>query len=517
MVAPMSAPIGAAKLVRNTIANGIGSFLRIAVALVLTPFLIHHLGLTAYGVWGLALLFTFAGYGSLADLGIETATVRYVAEAATDGDLAALNQSVSASLVIYVALALVLAPLAVAFAHVFVALFGIPIRLQDAATICFAIAGAQVAFELPARAFVAVLQGSHEFRRYQEIELGRALLQAALSVAVVLVGWGIVGLAGALSASSLSALVVYWVLAHRAVPGLCVNVFALRRADLSRVVRFGGGTFAMRLIGVIYNQMDEAIIGIGLGSRQVGLYGIASRVNMSASTIASVSVSTVVPAAASLRRDAALLRDMFIRGSCYATAVTLPFVVAAFVFARPLLISWIGWRATPAVGATRLFLLYEAIQAVQNVGSTMIYGLGRIRLQFIVVGLATLLNLGLSIALVHPLGISGVIVGTLIANGLAWPILLGYYLKTFDCSLDTWLRRVVAPNLPGLVIQVGASLLLLSTIGPNTRSLLLVIILCLVSVAISLATFALCGVRGHERRLLYDAVRRAAGQAPREA
>jgi O-antigen/teichoic acid export membrane protein len=212
-----------------------------------------------------------------------------------------------------------------------------------------------------------------------------------------------------------------------------------------------------------------------------------------------------------------VLRDLFVRGSCYSTAVTLPFAVAGFVFARPLLISWIGLRAAPAIGATRLFLLYEALQSVQNVGSTMVLGIGKIRLQAIVLGLATLLNLGLSIALVHPLGISGVVAGTLIANGLAWPILLGYYLKIYDCPLATWLRRVVAPNLPGLALQVGASLLLLAAFGQHTRSFALVIVLCLVSVTVSLATFTLFGMRSYERGLLLDTIRRAAGQVPRES
>src|SRR5262249_8886418 len=162
------------------------------------------------------------------------------------------------------------------------------------------------------------------------------------------------------------------------------------------------------------------IVGIALGTRQVGLYEIANKVNATAANVASVSVSAVVPAAASLRREAALLRDMFLRGSAYATAVALPFAVAAFIFARPLLLSWIGPRALPAIGAAQLFALYAAIQVPQNVASTMIYGLGHIRVPLIVNGLATALNLALSIALVHPLGFSGVIVGTLIANGLAW-------------------------------------------------------------------------------------------------
>ena len=489
----------------------------VVVGLALIPFMINRLGLVSYGVWALALTFSFAGgYAALADLGIEGATVRYVAESVADDDVQGLNRTVSTSLAVFCLIGVVLAPAVAALSGPLVDLFGVSAHLRGAARICFALVALQLAFELPARAFVAVLEGSQRFVVYQTVELGRSLLQAALYVGALLEGWGLTGLAAALALCSGLALLAYWQLAHRAVPGLRVSPFGCRRTELRRLVRFGGGVFTLRMISTVFGQMDKAIVGIALGTRQVGLYEIANRVNLTAATVASISVSAVVPAAASLRREAALLRDMFLRGSAYAAALSLPFAVAAFIFARPLLLSWIGPRAVPAIGAARLFVLYAAIQVPQNVASTMMYGLGRIRVPLIVNGTATALNLGLSIALVRPLGFSGVIVGTLIANGLAWPVLLGYYLRVFDCSLLTWFQKLIAPNLPGLVIQVTASLGLYYAVGQHTRSLPLTLLLFAASVAVSFAGFVLLGVRGQDRKLLAETVRRAAGRPPRE-
>ncbi len=513
----MGASVAAVKLVRNTVTNGIGSALGILVGLVLTPFLIHQLGLQAYGVWALALTLTFAGYASLSELGIEGATVRYVAESSADGDLAALNRTVCTSLAVLCVIALVIALLVGALAQPLALLFSVPPHLRDAATACFALAGGQLLFELPARAFVAVLEGTQNFVVYQSVELGRALAQAVMYVLVLLEGWGIVGLGVALGVSSLAALVAYWILAHRAVTGLRASPLGARRAEFRRLVRFGGGVLSLRLLSTIYNQMDRVIISIALGPRQVGLYEIANKVNLGAATVGSVSVSALVPAAASLRREATLLRDMFVRGSCYTTAIALPFAVALLIFARPLLLSWIGPSAVPATGALRLFAVYEILQTVNNVGSTMIYGVGRIRLPLIVNTVATLLNLGLSIALVHPLGFQGVIVGTLVAGALAWPVLVWYYLRVFDCSLRMWMGRLVGPNLPGLVLQVGVSLALYAAVGQHTRSFVVVSVLIAVSIGVSLAAFISLGVRGEDRRVFVDTVRRATGRQPLEA
>lgn len=513
----MSNANAAAKLVRNTLANGVGSTIGILIGLVLTPFMIGQLGLAAYGVWTLALTLTFSGgYASLADLGVEGATVRYVAEAMAEKDIEAVSRTVSTTLLLFCAIASLLAPAAVALAHPFVSLFGVPHDLSSAAALCFALVGGQLAFELPARAFVAVLEGTQQYIVYQTVELIRGLLQAGLYVIVLLEGWGIGALGGASMASSICALLAYWVLAHRAVRGLRVSPLRARRAELCRLVSFGGGVFTLRLISTVYRQMDKVIVGAALGPSSVALYEIANKVNLAAATMSSVSVSAVVPAAAFVRRNAALLRDMFLRGSCYATAASLPVAVAGFIFAKPLLVSWIGPEAAPAVEAARLFLLYEAMQAVQNVASTMIFGIGRIRVPLVVNMLATLANLGLSIALVHPLGFEGVIVGTLIANGLAWPIMLRFYLHVFDTPLRTWFRRIVLPNLFGLVPQVALSAPLFMLMG-GTHSLVLTIAACAFSIAISIASFTLVGIRGEDRRALLGTLMQALGRMPKEA
>jgi O-antigen/teichoic acid export membrane protein len=512
----VSSANAAVKLVRNTLANGVGTAAGILVGLFLTPFMVARLGLAAYGVWALALTLTFVGgYTSLADLGVEGATVRYVAEATSEEDLEAVNRTVSTTLATFCAIAVVFAPAAVALAHPLVSLFGVPHRLHNAGVLCFALVGAQLAFELPARAYFAVLEGTQNYVVYQAVELARALTQAGLYVLVLLEGWGIGALGGALMVSSLLTLLVCWRLAHRALPGLRVSPLRASRGELRRLVHFGGGVFALRLLGTLYRQMDKVIVGVALGPGAVGLYEIANRVSLGATTVATMSVSALVPAAAFARRNAAILRDMFVRGSCYATAASLPFAVAGFVFVKPLLVSWIGPEAAPAAEGARLFFAYEGLQAVQNVASTMIFGTGHVRVPLLVNAAATAANLVLSIILVRPIGYAGVIVGTLIANGLAWPVLLRYYLQVFETSPGVWFRRTVRPNLVGLALQVAVSVPLLALVR-DTHSLLLALGASALSLACSLVAFVAVGVRGEDRRLLLSTLSHALGRTPGE-
>lgn len=511
----MNTANAAARIVRNTLVNGLGSVAAILVGLVLTPFMIDRLGLEAYGVWGLAQTLTFAGgYASFVDLGVGLVAMRYIAEATADNDLDAVSRTVSTTLLLLCAIACVVAPVEVACAPLLVSLFGISDHLRGAATLCFALVGVGVLFEMPRQAFAAVLEGTQRYVACQAVELLRTLLQAALFAFVLLQGWGVGALGGALTVTSLSVLVVYSILAHRVVPGLRVGPLHARRAELRRIVRFSGSVSALRLIGIVYRQMDKVIVGIALGSSAVASYEIASKLNLAAETVSSVSVSALVPAAAFVRRNAAVVRDMFVRGSCYTAAVSLPVAVAGFIFARPLLISWIGPQAAPAIDAARLFLAYQALQTVQSVGSTMVFGIGRLRVPLAVNAVVIFVNLGLSILLVHTIGFAGVVAGTLIANALAWPVMLSYYLHLFETSLRVWLRRVLLPLLVGVTAQVAVSVPLLLLVI-DIRSLSLAIAVSTLSLVSSLVAFLLVGVTGEDRRALLRTVGHALGRVPR--
>jgi O-antigen/teichoic acid export membrane protein len=513
----MNSANAAVRLVRNTLVNGLGSAFGILVGLLLTPFIIDRLGLATYGVWSLALTLSFSGgYAALADLGVEGATVRYVAEASAEDDARAISRTVASTLALLGAVAFVLAPVAIALAHPLVVLFGVAGPRRAAAELCFALVGGGLVFELPARAFVAALEGTQRYAAIQAAELARALLQAALYVLVLLEGWGVAALGGALVASSLCLFCLYWALAHRAIPDLRASPLRARRSELRRIVRFGGGLFTLRLLSTIYHQMDKVIVGVVLGPAAVALYEIANKVNVAAATTSSVSVSAVVPAAAYARRNAAVVRDMYVRGSCYATALSLPVAVSGFIFAKPLLVSWIGPQAALAAQVAQLFLALEALQSVQNVGLAMVFGIGRLRLPLVVTTVVTFANLGLSIVLVHTIGIAGVVAGTLITNGLAWPVMLGYYLRVFATSPRVWLRRIARPNLVALAVQVAVSLPLVLLVA-GTRSLPVALAASAASLASSLTAFLLVGVRGEDRRALLSTVAHALGRAPREA
>lgn len=504
----------AARLVRNTLANGLGGVLGMAIGILLTPYMITQLGLGAYGVWTLALTLTFAGgYAALADLGIEAATARFVAEAISDDDDTGLNRVVATTLTFFTILGLTLALLMVVLAEPLTHVFGVDDGFRDEAVLCFALCGGQIAFELPSRAFVAVLEGAQQFVTYQAVEVTRALVQGGFWVTMLATGHGVGSLAAGLAATTAVVLVLFWLLARRAVPDLRLAPRLASRAEFRRLVTYGGGVTGLRLAGTLYRQMDKVILGVALGPAAVAIFEIANKLQLAASLVQSMSVSALMPAAATWRRDAAMLKDMFLRGTCYTVAVSLPVAIGIFAFTEPLIDDWIGADAEGASGPARLFLVYLLLNVFHNVGSVMVVALGKLRVMVIATLANVLLNLAVSIALVGPMEIYGVILGTLVGNAVVWPIYLRLYLRTFDVSLREWVRRIVVPILPGLVAQgavLGGLLLLLA----DSHNLPVVVVAVLASVAVAVAAFARFGLPAPERSVLIATLRSAVGRPP---
>jgi len=504
----------AARVVRNTLANGLGAASGVVISLALTPFMIHQLGLQAYGVWVLALSLTFfGGYAALTDLGVEGAAVRYVAEARAAGDGEAIDRIVSSAFAFFSCAALLLTPPLILLAPKFVDLFSVSPQYERAATYAFVFVAAQLIFDLPARAFFAVLEGSQQSAMYQAVLLLRALVQAVLFVAVLIADLGIGGLGAASLISSAVMFLAAWFLARHTLPNLQLSRRHVSKSVVRSLFVFGGGLFLIRLVGTLYQNMDKVIVGIALGPRYVTIYQIANQLHLAVSLVQSVSASALMPATAFLRERGEVLRDLFLRGTSYTVALSMPVVVAAFVFAGPLITTWLGDSLSAAIGPSRLFLVYLGFVVFNVVGSTMVVALGRLRFIGAVAGANFAVNLALSLALVHPLGVEGVILGTLIAQAVAWPPLVWFLLRQFRVGLDEWLRRVIAPNVPGFAIQVVIAVPLLY-LANRTGSLIVVGLLALASVATSLGSYLMVGLGREERSLLLATLAQAAGLSP---
>src|SRR5580658_5411465 len=91
---------------KNVASSWGGLGVNIAVGFFLSPFILHHLGDDAFGLW--VLIFSLTGYYGIFDFGIRSSLIRYVSKFQATGDKDELARLVNTSLFTYTCVGLVL-------------------------------------------------------------------------------------------------------------------------------------------------------------------------------------------------------------------------------------------------------------------------------------------------------------------------------------------------------------------------------------------------------------------------
>jgi O-antigen/teichoic acid export membrane protein len=224
----------------------------------------------------------------------------------------------------------------------------------------------------------------------------------------------------------------------------------------------------LRPLGVIHRTMDRLIVGAVLGPAAVSLVEIATQVLNGAEAVLSASSYAVVPSAAwlSVRQDHATLRELLHRGTKYSLLATMPVAAGAAVLAGPLVRVWLGAQYEDAAGLAAVALLSVLATAPVQVGSSLLLGVGRAADILRAAGAAIVINLGLSLILVHVIGIVGVFWATLAASVVLVPVLTRAMLDAVDSTLGSFFREAVRPViLPSVVLVLAAGLVVALPLG----------------------------------------------------
>src|ERR1700721_3115187 len=131
------------RALKNVASNWAGLGVNIAVGFFLSPFILHHLGDEAFGLW--VLVFSLTGYYGIFDFGIRSSLVRYVSKFQAIDDKDQLARLVNTSLFTYSCLGLVLLVTTMVGGLYVDRLFHIPAGFLKDARILFLIVGYSVA------------------------------------------------------------------------------------------------------------------------------------------------------------------------------------------------------------------------------------------------------------------------------------------------------------------------------------------------------------------------------------
>jgi O-antigen/teichoic acid export membrane protein len=436
------------RVIVNTASNYAAQILTLVIWFFLTPFLLRQLGASDYGLW--ILIGSIAAYGSLLDFGIATAVTKYVAQFHAEGKIEQARSLVATTLWLYMGLGLVAVALSAILAPLIPILLNVPPGQQTTASWLMLLSGLGLGVSLPATTSIAVLRGLHRFDLANLVGIFGMTLFTAATVAVLLMGGGLLGMvAVSIPVTLITQVPAIWLI-RRTAPELRFGWRHTKRSLLRTVMSFSSALFVINVAGQLQTKTDEIVIGAFLPVAFVTPYSIARRLSEMPQLLSGQFMKVILPLASQLdaENDRVRLRTVYLTSSRITLAIFLPLAVGVVILAQPFLTAWVGAPYGQYAYLVVILTLASLMDTSQWPAGAILQGMGRHRLLALITLGSALANLGLSLVLVRPLGLAGVALGTLIPATIeSLCFVLPYVMRVNRINLRIVLTEIYLPAL----------------------------------------------------------------------
>jgi len=468
-----------------------------ALGVLILPFNIAHLGSSAYGLWVLAASVT--AYFSVLDMGYSGALVKFVAQYRTLRDVRALNEILSTLFFVFVLAALVMYGAAGVLALFVDKVFHLTPDQTRTAQIVLLIVTLNVAASTAFSVFGGVINGFQRYDLNNIVGSASSVVTALVNVAVLLAGYDLIALVAAMTAVRVLTLWVYRANAYRVFPGLRISASLFRRSRLREVTGFSVHMAVIDWANKLNYSVDALVIGAFLNTSAVAVWAIAQRLAELSQRLANQLNDILFPAVVENDTAARLdrLQRIFIEGTKLSLATVVPLSGAMLLMARPLVSAWVGPDFAGSVLVLQILSVIVMIRVGNATGTTLLKGAGSHRVVSAANIVTALCNVALSIAMVRPLGLMGVALGTLVPVALSSVFLL-FPLACRRVELSVWsaVARGVWPAVwPGLLM--AAFIVVSRPLVPTT--LIAVALECVAAGLLYGATFLFFSLNSLER------------------
>src|SRR5688572_20942999 len=387
------------------------------------------------------------GFISLLTMGVPMACVRYLAQHVAEGDSRKLNETIGSCAGLYLILGAVAVLAGAVLTGLFASLYDLPPYVRTDALFAFGIMVVTVSGGFIGFLPEGIMFAHHDFVLRNLIRIGGVMLRLALTVALLSFNASLFLLAivQVVCLAFDFALSCYFV--RRRYPGVRIAVSDFSLPVVRRIVSFSMFVLLLHAGARLSFEADALIIGAFLGVGFIPFYTVANSLIVYLMEFVIAIAAVVAPMATKLgtegRQDE--LREIFLKWSKVAVSLS----IMAGLFLIVLGPRFIGWWIDPSfegpAGRVLQILMISSLifLPVRGVALPILMGLGKPKAPTIAFVSAGLLNVALSIALIGPLGLVGVALGTAVPNVLFAVVVLRIACRELRISLGTYIGYVV--------------------------------------------------------------------------
>jgi O-antigen/teichoic acid export membrane protein len=487
---------------RNLVSDYAAIAINIVSGIALLPFNLAHLGSSAYGLWMLTVSLTT--YFSILDLGYGSSQVKFTAQYRALGDAKALNETVSTLFFLFLGVGAVSYTAAIIMAANLGHFFKVTPDQVGTARWVLLMVSAYVALSFPGSVFGGVVNGFQRYYRNNAISILTSLATAIVNIVVLSLGYGLVELVAATTAVRILSFVAYSQSAYAAFPELSIRWRNVSKSRLQEVTAFSWVLFVIDMAQKVNMASDTMVIGMFMGTAAVAVWAVASRLSWATWILTRVLsrflFPTIVESATQERLDR--LRILYLEGTRLSLASVIPMALVTALLAEQVLMIWVGPRFAESVPIVWLLAAIVVIRIGTGTGTSLLKGANRHKFVAVTSVIIAVTNFALSVALVRPLGLIGVAIGTLVPVG-AVSLFALYPAACQRVGLSVWEATRISVW-PAVWPAIPTTLVVLATRGYAGHHVVAVAAVAVLGGLTYAVTFVFIALRPEERRWYLD-------------
>jgi O-antigen/teichoic acid export membrane protein len=477
------------------------------VALVLMPFVVHHLGDRLYGYW--VLIGTLLGYYGLVDLGITTAVQFYVAKSLGEGDAHQANRDLSTAFFAFAALGCLVGLLTVGVALSSCYFIASPEHASLFRTVVL-IMGLGMAAGFPAKAFVGGLSAHLRWDVISWVSTGVLIVRTGLIVLVIEAGWSLLGLAVVTSLCGLFMYYMYYLALKKIHHGFHLSLAQVTRPSLKGMLGYSGLTMIIKVSNQLRFYVDAFVVGALLSTSAVTHYSIASRLALSYRDLMIAVFGALSPVFSRMlgRRKHGQIEGVFTFATTLSSALGCFIACGMILYGREFIQLWMGRSYVDAYWPLVFLAVAIFLETSQLPAVSYMYGVSRHRFLAYTTLFEGCANLALSLYLGRVHGLKGVALGTLIPMFLMWFFVEPIYVcvRMGISKRVFYFRAFLRPVLGVALVTLVPYFLFFSRLRRPTVAFLAIVVT--LQVLIASVTFPFLVLNRQERAMLLTALKR---------
>ena len=315
--------------------NGIG--------LVLTPFMIHKLGDSEYGLY--TLIGSLIGYISVLDFGLNNAIIRFVSRFRALDDKKGEENFLATTMIIYAFIASLIIIIGIALYFNIESVFE---KLSSTeigkAKVMFAILIFNLAITLPGGAFAAISSAYEQFVFPRMLNIVKYIVRSLLLVSILIYG------GDSISIVILDTIVNLLVIAINAYfvfkkLNVTIKLHKLESTLIKEIFKYSFWIFLFAMVGQFQWQSGQVILGMISGTTAVAIYGVGIMLGTYYGAFSTAISGVFLPRATKMTVQNATndeMTDMMIRIGRF-SFITLLLILGGFIlYGQQFILLWVG-------------------------------------------------------------------------------------------------------------------------------------------------------------------------------